>query len=253
MLKSKKLLKFTKINHGFFNRQGGFSKGIYSSLNCGIGSNDKKKNVLRNLKIVKDQICRKSKNIILAKQTHSNKFVFIIKKSKFDNKKKVVDAIITDKVNFPIAVLTADCVPILIYDSRRNMIAAIHAGWKGAFKGIIKNVLNFMYKNGCNSKNLIAAIGPCISHKNYEVQDDLREKFEKKDKRNKIFFKIKKRKLYFNLQKYVKTQLKLNKIRNIDLLNKDTYLKNNNYFSARQSIKLKQNDYGRNISIIVIN
>ena len=253
MLRSKKLSKFKTINHGFFSKRGGLSKGIYKSLNCGIGSKDKKKNVTKNLEIVRNKISKNSKKIYLVKQTHSNKFYFISNKTNINQKKKVVDAIITDKANIPIAILTADCVPILMYDNKRNMIAAIHAGWKGAFRGIIKNVLNFMFEKGCSSKNLTVAIGPCISHKSYEVQDNLREKFMKKDKKNKIFFKKINKRIYFNLPNYVKSQLKLYKIKKIDFINKDTFLKKNNYFSARQSIKLKHNDYGRNISIIMIN
>ena len=253
MFKSKKLSKLQKINHGFFNKNGGVSGGIYKSLNCGIGSKDNKKNIKRNLKIVKNKICKKTKEIFLIKQIHSNKFIFINERSKITNRSKKVDAIITDKKNFPIAILTADCVPILIYDDKRNMIAAIHAGWKGAFNGIIKNVLKFMFKKGCASKNTTVAIGPCISRNSYEVQKDFKNKFIKKDKENIIFFKDSNKKIYFDLPNYVKTQVKLHKIKNIDSLNKDTFIKKNNFFSARQSIKFKHNDYGRNISIIMIN
>ena len=253
MFKSKKLSKLQKINHGFFNKNGGVSGGVYKSLNCGIGSKDNKKNIKRNLKIVKNKICKKTKDIFLIKQIHSNKFIFINERSKITNRSKKVDAIITDKKNFPIAILTADCVPILIYDDKRNMIAAIHAGWKGAFNGIIKNVLKFMFKKGCASKNITVAIGPCISRNSYEVQKDFKNKFIKKDKENIIFFKDSNKKIYFDLPNYVKTQVKLHKIKNIDSLNKDTFIKKNNFFSARQSIKFKHNDYGRNISIIMIN
>ena len=169
-------------------------------------------------------------------------------------KKKIkADAIITDQKKLPIAVLTADCVPILLYDNKRNMIAAIHAGWKGAFKGIIKKVVNFMLKNGCESKNIITAIGPCIKQNSYNVGGDFKKKFIKKDKKNKVFFKIKKNKVFFDLTRFVKYQLKLMKITNIDTLNIDTFNKKNNFFSARRSIKLKYDDYGRNISIIMIN
>ena len=142
MITSKKLLKQKKINHGFFNNRGGISDGIYRSLNCGLGSRDKKNKVRKNLEIVKDKIGKKSKNIYLTHQVHSNKLVFIDKKFKFDIKKIKADAIITDQKKVPIGILTADCVPILLYDNKRNMIAAIHAGWKGAFKGIIKNVIS---------------------------------------------------------------------------------------------------------------
>ena len=83
------------------------------------------------------------------------------------------------------------------------MIAAIHAGWKGAFKGIIDKVIKYMIKKGCKLENITAAIGPSISQKNYEVQQDFKRKFIKKDKKNYIFFKNKKNRLYFDLTKYV--------------------------------------------------
>tara|TARA_B100001093_G_scaffold266877_1_gene255241 strand:+ start:4494 stop:5255 length:762 start_codon:yes stop_codon:yes gene_type:complete len=253
LISSKKLLNQKNISHGFFNRNGGTSVGIYKSLNCGPGSNDKKNNIKKNLKIVSSKINKKAKNIFLLHQTHSNKFVFIDKYFKFGSKKIKADAVITDQKKTPIAVLTADCVPILLYDNKKKIIAAIHAGWKGAYKGIINNVINFMLENGCTEKNIFAAIGPCISKKNYNVRNDFKKKFLKKDKKNKIFFSYKKKKIYFDLPNYVKSQLKLNKITNIDMINIDTFPKKNNFFSARQALISKHDDYGRNISIIMIN
>ena len=253
MIKSKKLLKKKKINHGFFNKKGGKSSGIYKSLNCGPGSNDKKSKVAENLRIVKNKIGKKSNNIFLLNQVHSNKFIFLDKSSKFIKKRIKADAVITDQPRLPIAVLTADCVPILLYESKKNMVAAIHAGWKGAYKNIIKNVVNFMLVKGCKKKYITAAIGPCIHENSYNVKDDFEKKFIKKDKKNKIFFKKRKNIIYFNLPGFVKYQLKLNKISNIDTINIDTFVKKNNFFSARQSLRLKHEDYGRNISIIMIN
>ena len=253
MITSKKLLKQKKISHGFFNRNGGKSNGIYKSLNCGPGSNDKKTKIKNNLKFVKDKICKKSKNIFLLHQIHSNKLIFIDKHFIFNKKKIKADAIITDQEKLPIAILTADCVPILLYDKKKNIIAAIHAGWKGAFKGIVKNVINFMIKKGCRRKNILAAIGPSISRDSYKVKDDLQKKFLKKDKKNKFFFRYKKNIIYFDLPNYVKSQLKVNKITNIDMKNIDTFVEKNNFFSARRALKLKHDDYGRNISIIMIN
>ncbi len=190
MIRSKKLKIFKGISHGFFNKNGGKSEGIYKSLNCGLGSKDKKNNIKKNLKIVKKKICVKSKNIYLLHQIHSNKFIFINKN--FDLKKKLkADAVITDQKKLPLGILTADCVPILIYDNVANIIAAIHAGWRGAFNGIIKNVINFMLKKGCRIKNIHAAIGPCITQKNYNVKQDFVRRFIQKEKKNKIFFKKK--------------------------------------------------------------
>ena len=252
MITSKKLNKLNGISHGFFNRCGGKSKGIYKSLNCGPGSNDKRINIYENLKIVKRKINKDCKNIILLNQIHSNKFIFINKNYKKKRKFKA-DAIITNQKKLPIGILTADCVPILICDKKKNIIAAIHAGWKGTYKNILTRVVKFMLKKDCHIKDIHVAIGPCISQKNYNVKEDFFKKFIKKDKKNTKFFKKRKNLLYFDLPGYIKSQLKIMKISNIDHINIDTFEYKNNYFSARRSIRLKHDDYGRNISIIMIN
>ena len=253
MIKSKKLFKQKKISHGFFNRNGGRSVGIYKSLNCGLGSNDKKNKVKQNLNIVKNKLSKNSKNIFLLHQIHSNKFIYINKNFKFNKKKIKADAVITDQPKIPIGVLTADCVPILIYESKKNIVAAIHAGWRGAYKNIIKRVINYMLKKGCKKNFITAAIGPCIHQNSYNVKEDFKKKFLKKDKKNKIFFKKKKSIIYFDLPNFVKNQLKSLKITKIDTINIDTFVKKNNFFSSRHSLRLNHDDYGRNISIIMIN
>jgi polyphenol oxidase len=252
LIKSKKLSKIKNLKHGFFNSIGGKSVNIYKSLNCGPGSKDKKSNIKKNLRLVKKSISHKAKNIFLLNQVHSNKFIYI--NEKYDNKTKPkADAIITNQRHLPIAVLTADCAPILIYDDKIKMVAAIHAGWKGAYKGIINKVIRFMIKKGSVLENMTAVVGPSISVKNYEVKEDFKQKFIKKDKKNLIFFKINKKKIYFDLTKYVCSLLKNNGVKNIDVLKIDTFDIKNKFFSARRALKLKHNDYGRNISIIMIN
>ena len=253
MIKSKKLSKFKNIEHAFFNSLEGKSTGVFKSLNCGPGSSDKKKNVLKNLEIVGNKIKAKSNKIVLLNQIHSNKLHYINKDSKLNNSKFEGDALVTNRKNIPIAVLTADCVPILMHDENNKMIAAIHAGWKGAYKNIITKVVKFMIKKGCSPKNITAAIGPCISVNNYQVRPDFIKKFIKKDKKNKIFFKKTKDKNYFNLNKYIHFQLKSLNIKKIDIIKKDTFIAKNNFFSARRSINHNESDYGRNISIIMIN
>ncbi len=253
MIRSKKLEKLKEISHGFFNRNGGKSKGIYKSLNCGLGSKDKKINIQKNLKIAKNKISKNSKKIFLVNQIHSQKYIYINNSNKIKSKRVKADAIITNQKKLPIAILTADCVPILVYDDTSKIIAAIHAGWKGAYKGIIDNVIRFMIKKGSKIKNIHAAIGPSISQKNYNVKKDFLKRFLKKNKKNKVFFKKRKNLIYFNLPKYVKSQLISNKISNIDHINIDTYDYKNNFFSARRSLRLNHDDYGRNISIIMIN
>ena len=141
----------------------------------------------------------------------------------------------------------------MIYDKYLKIISIIHAGWKGAYIGIIKKVIKFLINNGSNTGDLIAVIGPSISQKNYEIQKDFKDKFLKKDKQNKIFFKLVKNKTYFGLNNYIYSQLKKLGIKNLEKINKDTFEPKNNFFSARRSIHNKENDYGRNISVIMIN
>ena len=133
------------------------------------------------------------------------------------------------------------------------MVAAIHAGWKGAYKGIVSKIIKFMIKKGCKLENITVAIGPSISVNNYEVKKDFKKKFLDKDKKNNKYFINKDNKLFFNLTKYVRSVLIGNRIKNIETLNIDTFNAKNKFFSARRALSLQQNDYGRNISIIMIN
>ena len=249
MIKSKLISKYKNISHGFFNRSGGYSTGIYKSLNCGVGSKDNKKNISKNLKKVCEEIkCLKSK-LVLVKQIHSNK-VFLIKK--IPKKKLTGDSLITSKNNFALGILTADCAPIFIIDPKKNIISATHAGWKGAYKKIIYKTIGKFKEKGSNIKNLIVVIGPCISKYNYEVKNDFLKKFINQNKKNIRFFIFKKKKIYFSLNEYIVGQLKDIGIKKIEIINKDTYLNKNNFFSSRRSLKNKYYDYGRNISVIMI-
>jgi YfiH family protein len=250
-MKSKKLSRFKDIEHAFFNKLGVKYTGIYKNLNHGLRSIDSKKNIFKNLAIVERKI--KSKKIVLMNQIHGNKFYFIDKNSKLNNNNFEGDALITNRPNTPIGVLTADCAPILIFDQKNKMVAAVHAGWKGAYKEIIKKVIKFMIKKGSSVSNITAVIGPCIALKNYEVKQKFIKKFIEKDVKNEIFFKKIKNKHYFNLNEYIVHQLKSLDVRKIEVINKDTFNVKNNFFSARRSKSRNENDYGRNISIIMIN
>ena len=248
MIKSKLINKHKTISHGFFNKLGGYSNGIYRSLNCGAGSRDKKKNIIKNLeKVCKKISCNKNK-LVLLEQIHSNK-VFSI--NKIPKKKPTGDALITSKSKFALGILTADCAPIFIFDPKMKIIAAIHAGWKGAYKNISKKILDDMKTWGSNIVNIIAVIGPCIRYKNYEVKSDFKKKFLKKYDCNGCFVQ-KNSMIYFDLSKFIKKQLRESGIKNIEIIKKDTFTRKNKFYSARYSLKKKYNDYGRNISLIMI-
>ena len=249
MLYSKKLIKFKKIKHAFFDRREGFSKGVYKSLNCGLGSNDNINNINKNL----DKVCKKigcnKNNLILLNQIHSN---IVHKVEKIPKEKLKGDSLITNKKGIALGILTADCAPVFIYDPINGLISALHAGWKGAYKNIISTTLRKFRLSGSNFEDLIAVVGPCISKKNYEVKVDFFKKFTGKNKLNKKFFNTKNNKMYFSLNDYIKENLLKLGVKNIEIVKKDTYTSSNNFFSARRSLKNKLNDYGRNISVIMI-
>ena len=175
MFYSKQLKKIKKIKHCFFSRKHGYSKGIYKSLNCGKGSKDNKKKVRKNLNFVAKKMGVKNDKLILMHQTHSNR---VIEVNKNNYKKKIkADAIVTKMKGIALGVVTADCVPIILFDIKNNIIGCIHAGWKGAFSDIIKNTINQIRK--ISSNNLIyACVGPCIGKKSYEVDLIFYEKFD---------------------------------------------------------------------------
>ena len=183
MFVSKKLKKQKNIKHFFFSRKKGFSKGVYRSLNCGLGSKDSRFRIKKNLNFVSKKLQIKEKNLKLMYQTHSNK-VSIITKKNLGKKRFHSDAMITTLKGIGIGVLTADCVPILLYENKKRIVGCIHAGWRGAFLGIIENTIKKISKINPNS-NIIACVGPCIGKKNYEVDLKFYKKFISKSKKNK--------------------------------------------------------------------
>ena len=247
MFCSRKLKKIKQIKHFFFSRKNGFSKGIYKGLNCGKGSNDKKGNVKKNLDYVAKKMDVGKDKLILMHQTHSNKVVEI-KKNNY-KKKIVADAMITKMKGFALGVVTADCVPILLYDTKNEIVGCIHAGWKGAFSDIIQKTITKIKKISSNNK-IYACVGPCIGKKSYEVDEIFYKMFMAKSKNNKIYFSNKnKTKRLFNLRKFVSNKLIKANI-NVDQVDRNTFAEKSNFFSYRRSCKLKQKDYGRCISSI---
>ena len=249
MFFSKKFKTFKNIKHCFFSKNGGVSQGIYNSLNCGLGSEDEKKNVLNNLNIVSNKMGVNIENLFTMNQTHSNKVVVIDDTNKHIQRVNS-DALVTSQKNITISVLTADCVPVLIYDEVNKIIGSVHAGWKGAAGGIIENTLNEFFKINKNGK-INVAIGPCIGVGNYEVGREFFSKFIQLSKKNNNFFiETKNNKFFFNLRKYINSKfedLRVNHVENIDF---DTFSENKKFFSFRRSRQVGEKDYGRCISVI---
>ena len=159
------------------------------------------------------------------------------------------DAILTKIRGIALGVVTADCVPIILFDSNNHIIGCIHAGWKGAISGIIENTIK-KFRELSSKNKIFATVGPCIGEKSYEVSQNFYKKFILKSKKNSIYFTNKKNnKKLFNLRKYVNDKLLRLNVK-VDNINKDTFRGKSNFFSYRRSQKLGQNDYGRCISVI---
>lgn len=189
-------------------------------------------------------------------QIHGNQVLVIDDKNKIHGKKNLpkADAIITNQKNLAIAVITADCAPIIIKDESARIIAAIHAGWRGAKLGVIKNAILEMKKLGAKLSQMQAFIGPMIHQKSYQISQEFYDDFIKGDQSNARFFiEDKALSFYlFDLVAFVENQLKQEGIGKIDNINIDTYINYKQFASYRKACHEGKKSGGRNISITMI-
>ena len=252
MFFSEKLNKFGNLKHCFFSRRNGISKGYYESLNCGLGSGDKKENVLKNLDWVAKKITCRKEYLITLNQKHTNQVIH------FDSGKSVKnkltgDAIVSEVKNIGIGILTADCAPIFFYDRKKKIIGCAHAGWKGALNGVIRNTVKKFNELNSNNNDLIAVVGPCINKKNYEVKTDFFEKFISQDKNNENFFKkLSSEKYVFDLRGFINKEIYDLNIQNVENIEMDTFSQQEFFYSYRRARLNREQDYGRCISVILM-
>tara|TARA_B100001123_G_C14995599_1_gene901433 strand:+ start:118 stop:879 length:762 start_codon:yes stop_codon:yes gene_type:complete len=252
MFFSEKLGKFKNLRHCFFSRKNGVSEGYYESLNCGLGSNDKKENVLKNLEFVAKKITCSKESLITLNQRHTNQVIHFDSDKSIKNK-LTGDAIVSEVKNIGIGILTADCAPIFFYDCKKKIIGCAHAGWKGALNGVIKNTVKKFNELNSNNKDLIAAVGPCIGKTNYEVKTDFFKKFILQDKNNEKFFsRVNSEKYFFDLRGFINKELSNLNIENIDNIEMDTFSEKEFFYSYRRSRSNAERDYGRCISVILM-
>ena len=240
-------LKHPSITHGFFGRNGGVSNGIYKSLNVGVGSEDEEQNVRENREKIKGVIgCRE---LVTAYQTHSSTAIFVTKETQ---ERPMADAIVTNEPKVAVAVLTADCAPILIADKKNKVVAACHAGWKGALKGIVEQTISLMIKHGAKKGHIQAVVGPTISKNAYEVGPEFVKEFVGCDQKNKKFFEQKNGKTTFGLAAFVRHKLEKQNVGEVRVVNRCTYTEQDKFFSYRRATHNNQTDYGRQMSVIMI-
>lgn len=175
------------VRHGFFTRKGGASSGLFSGLNCGRGSTDQRDMVAINRARVAEALGVGPDRLATVHQTHSAKVVTLAGGEDLDAVAQTeADAIVSTAPGIAIAVLTADCQPILFADPQAGVIASAHAGWKGALDGILQETVAAMKAAGAT--DIHAVIGPCISQRAYEVGEDFMDRFLTDDDRHARFF-----------------------------------------------------------------
>ena len=245
-----KNLSHPGIHFGFFTRKGGYSKNNFRSLNCSYSSGDTAKIVHKNIELAKRQINLNKSSLKIINQIHSKK-VFLINKKNL-TKKFEGDGMITQDKNISLAVLTADCCPIFIFDSDASFISCIHAGWKGCYLNIIDEAIKKIKGIQPNTNKINSIIGPCLNKINFEVNENFKNKFISKSKNYKNFFsKIpKKNKYLFDMQNLIKFQFNKKNIINIESINLDTYSNQDLFFSHRRSTHSNDLLNGRLINVI---
>ncbi|CAO5675297.1 MAG: Polyphenol oxidase [Holosporales bacterium] len=242
--------------HGFFTRRGGVSIGNFNSLNCGHNKGDDPENVKKNRKLVLDYIKNTydhykkiDLNLILAIQEHSNIPLWV--EGPIPTPLPKADALVTNKQGLILGVLTADCCPILIKDHTNNLIAAIHAGWKGAILGIIENTIDLMIQKGANLTSMQCVIGPCLLVDQFDVQNDFIDFLKEHTPFSVEDYLIKEDGSYkFNLVLYIKKRLRIKGLYNILFTNMDTYSHEDLFFSYRRKTHKNEPHFGVQLSAI---
>ena len=253
MLQSALLGKLAGIRHGFFTRSGGVSPGVYASLNGGVGSNDAPGNVTENRARMAAALGVAPDRLLTPYQIHSPDVIVADKPWTKENRPRA-DAIVTRTPGLAIGVSTADCGPLLLADAQARVIGAAHAGWRGAFTGVIETVIATMEKLGADRSRIAVALGPTIRQPNYEVGPEFVERFLAADKHNERFFAPSKRAGHamFDLTGYIAARVQRAGIATFEDLGLCTFAEPERFFSYRRATKLGEPDYGRHINAIAL-
>ena len=242
------------IVHGFFTTNGGVSTGLYQSLNCGFGSNDDPTLIAENRRRVANSLGFQPDQMFGLRQTHSASVVKIDSTSDASiNARDDADALITNTSGYALAILTADCVPVLFAAPEMGVIGAAHAGWRGAVDGVLEATIAMMAKAGITQDQIEAVIGPAIQQANYQVGDDLRHAVLAAHDDADSFFDLDQGidgKYRFDLPGFVQSCLRKAGLVNVTDLGIDTYGESSGLFSHRHATHAALPDSGRQISVI---
>jgi hypothetical protein len=184
MLHFRKLYEFDWLSQSFSTRLGGVSGGIYESMNLSFNLMDSKENVLNNFKKIAKTIGISVENMVYSKQTHTtnilkvnehHKGMGIVRDRDFDN----IDGLITDRAGVCLVTSFADCIPVIIIDPVKRVVASLHSGWRGTVGNISQRALDIMAEDyGCIKEDCYGFVGPGICQDCYEISSDVADEFK---------------------------------------------------------------------------
>jgi YfiH family protein len=237
------------LHHGFLGRRGGLSGGALAGLNVGHGARDDPEVVAANRARAVAAVAPGARLVTLY-QVHSATCVTVTEPWP-ESERPHADALVTDRPGLLLGVLTADCAPVLLADREAGVVGAAHAGWKGAFGGVIAATLVAMSELGARPERIAAAIGPCIAQASYEVDATFRERFGVADSATTRFFAPGRPGHYqFDLEGYVAARLAAAGIDRVERLGLDTYARADRFYSFRRATHRGEPAYGRQIALI---
>jgi YfiH family protein len=253
MFQAPSLSSLDGVAHGFSTRLGGVSGGIYASLNCGPGSKDDAAHVTENRARIAGMLSAAPDNLLTAYQKHTN-IAVVAEEPWARTDLPEADAIVTATPGLAVAILTADCAPVLLCDPHARIVGAAHAGWRGALSGIVEATVGAMTGLGAKRERIRAVVGPAISQGAYEVGQDYMDRFIAEDPDSAAFFTAGagSGEPHFNLSGYAAERLARAGVVEIVDLALCTYCDETRLFSYRRSQHRGEDDYGRQISAIVL-
>jgi YfiH family protein len=246
------LLTRAGVRHGFFTRQGGVSTGIFEGLNTGLGSSDDPAAVAENRRRIATAMGGAPDDLAACYQIHSA--ITRVADGPWKGERPEGDAVATATPGVICAVLTADCAPVLLADAQAGVVAAVHAGWKGALGGVVHSAVVAMESLGAKASRTVAVVGPCIAQASYEVGTDFEDRFTHHDRGADRFFKIgdaadKRR---FDLPGFVLWRLEQAGVGEAAWTGDDTCADEARFFSNRRAFQHSEADFGRLMSAIAL-
>lgn len=242
---------FEGVPHGFLGRRGGVSEGVCAGLNVGLGSKDDPGAVRANRRLAVEAVAPGARLVTLH-QVHSATAIPVTAPFPDDARPKA-DALVTDRPGLALGILTADCTPVLFADRDAGVIGAAHSGWKGALVGVVESTLAAMETLGAARAAIVAAIGPTIARKSYEVDEDFLRRFLADDPEHERFFAAGRPGHHqFDLEGFVVARLAAAGVTRIEALGLDTYSDPARFYSFRRATHRGEPDYGRQISLIAL-